>query len=227
LTYAPLELRRAEVERLFLDPANYYELYDSIVEDRSLKTLFVMVLGDRICTTNDDGEAVKNIVWTINVADEAVQGVARHLDEYTGPIESSSFLDWAKPLAKGAAIRLSKFYQIIDEHKGAIRGGIRSALPSRNFFDDNFALVEEIFQEVAMLVMKYLDSLTEPSTAKLSVRLYGLARRHCLDYYVKKSRRRLKAVQRRLAQGGFDLPEVLSDLELASIRADEHEEIAS
>jgi hypothetical protein len=69
-----------------------------------------------------------------------------------------------------------------------------------------------------MLVMQHLDSLTEPSKAKLSVRLYGLARRHTLDYHVKKSRRRLKAVQRRLARGGFNLPEVLTDMELASMR---------
>ena len=175
-----------------------------------------MALGDRVCRINGE-EAVKSIVWTINVADEAVQGVARHLHEYTGPIDNSSFLSWAKPIAKAAAIRLSKFYQIIDEHKGAIRAGIRSVLPSRNYFDDNNALVEEISQEIYLLVMQHLDSLTEPSKAKLSVRLYGLARRHTLDYHVKKARRRLKAVQRRLTRGGLNLPEVLSDLELASM----------
>jgi hypothetical protein len=213
LTNEPLEHRRAAVERLFLDPANYYEIYESISEDQSLRTLFVMEVGDR--------------TWTINVADQAVKGIAAHLEDYTGPIDSSSFLDWAKPLAKGAALRLSRFYQIIDEHKGAIRGGIWSALPPRNYFDDNNALVEEISQEVYLLVMKYLDSLTKCGTAKLSVRLFALAKKHALNYHVKKARRRLKAVQRRLSQGGsIGVPEVLSDQELAAMAAEQQECIA-
>lgn len=211
MTHETPEHRRAEVERLFVDPANYYNICESITEDRSITTLFVMVFGDR--------------TWTINVADEAVQGVARHLNEYTGPIESSSFIDWAKPLAKAAAIRLSQFYSVIDKHKRDIRAGIRSVLP-RNYFDDNNALVEEISQEVYLLVMQHLDSLTEPSSAKLSVRLYGLSRRHALDYHVKKARRRHKAVQRRLSQGGsIDCPEVLSDQELASMAAEQQQTI--
>jgi len=69
--------------------------------------------------------------------------------------------------------------------------------------------------------------LLEPGTAKLPVRLFALARRHTLDYYTKKARRRLNAVERRLSHGSFNLPEVLSEMELASMRAEEQQEILS
>jgi hypothetical protein len=209
LTYAPLERRRAEVERLFLDPANYCTICESITEDRSIRTLFVMVFGER--------------TWTINIADEAVQGVARHLDEYTGSIDNSVFLSWAKTIAHAAAIRLSQFYSLIEKHKADIRAGIRAALPPWNFFDDSGALIEEIFQEVAMLVMADLDSFLRPGTATLETRLYALARWHTMGYYTLKFRRRQDALERHIMGGGVigRSEEVFSGTELASIKTDE------
>jgi hypothetical protein len=161
-------------------------------------------------------------------ADNILQALGARLVEYDGDTKDEPFLTWAGSVIRPAVSRISRFYQLLEEHGGAIRGGIWAALPKSNRFDDNSALVQEAAQEVAMLVLTNLDDLLEPGPAKLSVRLFALARRHTLDYYTKKARRRLNAVQRRLSQGSrFNLPEVLSVQELASMRAEEHQEITS
>jgi hypothetical protein len=191
--------RQLQLERLF--HRNYSDLIDLASEDRRL------LVAD---------------------ADNIVQALAARLAEYDGDPEDEPFLTWAGSVIRPTVSRISKFYQLLEEHSGAIRGGIWAALPRSNRFDDNSALAQEAAQEVAMLVLTNLDDLLEPGPAKLSVRLFALARRHTLDYYTKKARRRLNAVQRRLSQGSsFNLPEVLSAQELASMRAEEHQEMAS
>jgi hypothetical protein len=162
-----------------------------------------------------------------NDSEHIVQAFACRLNEYTGALEDEPFLAWAASVIRPAVKRISQFYEVLEQHSGAIRGGIWAALPKSNRFDDNSALVQEASQEVAMLVLTNLDALLQPGPAKLSTRLFSLARRHTLDYYTKKARRRLKAVQRRLSVGDFKLPEVISAKELASMRLDEAEEIMS
>jgi hypothetical protein len=157
--------------------------------------------------------------------DNLIQGLAARLAQYDGDLDDEPFLAWAASVIRPAVKRISQFYEVLEKHSGAIRGGIWAALPKSNRFDDNSALVQEASQEIAMLVLTNLDALLEPGPAKLSTRLFSLARRHVLDYYTKKARRRLKAVQRRLSIGDFKLPEVISAQELASMRLDEAEEI--
>jgi hypothetical protein len=159
--------------------------------------------------------------------DNLVEALGSRLAEYNGDLEDEPFLTWAGSVIRPAVSRISKLYEILEKHGGAIRGGIWSALPKSNRFDDNSALVQEAAQEVAMLVLTNLDDLLEPSPAKLSSRLFALAKRHTLDYYTKKTRRRHQAVQRRLSQGGsLGVPEVLSDQELAAMAAEQQECIA-
>ena len=188
-----LQLRQIEVERLFQRNAD--ELRDLALENPAI------MVAD---------------------ADNIIEGVASYLGEYQGQINDDEFKVWAADIIRPAAQRIARLYQLLEEHGGAIRGGIRSALPIRNQMDDNNALTEEIFQEVAILILRYLDRLTKPGPAKLSSRLYGLARRHALDYHVKKARRRHMAVQRRISQSGsFHIPEVMSSQELAAMTAEE------
>jgi hypothetical protein len=189
---------QTKIEKLFQQ--HYSDLRDLAAEDPSSKLL-------------------------VDDIDNIVQALASRLDEYQGNPESAPFLEWAASVIRPAVTRISTFYKVLEKHSGAIRGGIWAALPKSNRFDDNSALVQEASQEVAMLVLANLDQLLEPGLAKLSTRLFSLARRHTLDYYTKKARRRLRAVQRRLSLGDFKLPEVISAQELASMRLDEAEEI--
>lgn len=164
-------------------------------------------------------------------ADKIVDDLARHLSNYTGQLEDEAFTKWASELVTSAAqfIANEQFVKILQENSSAIRGGIRDMLYSVNRCDrwDNIDLLtEDIFQEVALYIWLNVDKFTKPTKAKLSTRLYGLARTHTLNYHVKKARRRRKAVERRVFDRRYFGCEYLSDLELASMAADEAEDEA-
>lgn len=160
-------------------------------------------------------------------ADNIADNVVQHLLAYDGQLTDADFLEWSCEIAKSAADRICRLQEILEEHGGAIRGAIRSALYSvspRDRFDDNDALTEEIFQEVSLLVLKYLDSLTQPGSADLSTRLFGLAKRHTELYHLKKAQRRHRAVRRWLERGRLlNVPEVVSKEELAALRAEQRQ----
>ena len=164
-------------------------------------------------------------------AERIAEGVARHLHRYKGPLEDIPFQKWANRTVERAAKRLSKFYQLLDENSWAIRAGIRSALRcgtrSPNLYEDDQAIIEDLFNEVCFLVFQRLDGFLKPGTAKTSTCLHALASQHAY-YHVKKQRIRHEAVRRRIESGrGFvDLPEVLSDAEVAALKAAEAEEMA-
>jgi hypothetical protein len=156
-------------------------------------------------------------------ADNIVQALGARLSEYDGDPEDEPFLTWAGSVVRPAVSRISKFYQLLRKHGGAIRGGIRAALPPWNYFDDSSALIEEIFQEIAMLVMADLDSFLQAGTATLETRLYALGRWHTMGYHTLKFRRRQDALERHIMGGGVigRSAEVFSGTELASIKTDE------
>jgi hypothetical protein len=169
--------RQAQIEQLFLHNYNY--IIDAVLSDPKL------LFGD---------------------ADNIAQGVARHLSQYSAPLDDESFRTWALEVTKLAADRISKLYKIRDENFWAIRAGVRHVLGYSNALDDYSALTEDICQEILLLVFERLDSLLEPGPAKLSTRLFELSKRHTLDYHVKKVRRRQAAVRARLDKGlGFVL----------------------
>src|SRR4051794_19532952 len=62
-------------------------------------------------------------------ADNIVQALGAKLAEYDGDPEDEPFLTWAGSVIRPAVSRISKFYQLLEEYGGAIRGGIWSALP--------------------------------------------------------------------------------------------------
>lgn len=165
-------------------------------------------------------------------AERIAEGVARRLHRYKGPLEDVPFQEWTNRIIDRASKRLSKFYQLLDENAWAIRAGIRSALKcgtrSPNLYDDDGAVAEDLYSEVCFLFFLRLAGFLKPSKAKLSTCLYALARRHTLDYYVKKQTIRHTAVRRRIESGrGFvDLPETLTDAEVEALRAQQKEEMA-
>lgn len=155
--------------------------------------------------------------------------IEQHLNQYQGPLNDESFESWAKELAESAAIKMAKFYEILETDGWAIRAGIASALGIKtrklNQFDDSLAVAEELYSEVALLVFQRLDGFLRPGRAKLSTCLFALAHRHATSYYVVKQARRHDAVRRRLEKGGgFDMPEVLTDAELDFLKAEESQE---
>jgi DNA-directed RNA polymerase specialized sigma24 family protein len=164
-------------------------------------------------------------------AERIAEGVARRLHQYKGPLEDVAFQEWATRVIERAAERLSKFYQLIEKNGWAIRAGIRSALHcgtrSPNLHDDDRAVTDDLFNEVCYLVFQRLDGFLKPGPAKVSTCLYALASRHTY-YHVKKQRIRHEAVRRRIEsdRGFVDLPEVLSDAEVAALKAAEAEEMA-
>lgn len=188
--------RAREVDALYT--RNYGALLDTALSD----TRILVADGERIA------ESIKS-----------------HLQHYDGPLDDVLFQAWAGGLVKTAAERVALFYQMLEENDWAIRAGIRSALGvgtrRPNQFDDNKAVAEELFIEVAYLIFERVDDFLKPGTAKLSTCLFALARRHTLDYYVKKQARRHAAVARRVAAGGgFHLPEVVSPEEVAAAEAE-------
>ena len=87
--------------------------------------------------------------------------------------------------------------------------------------------MRELANEVWLYVFLNLDKFDDPGSAKLSTRLFGLARQHTRNWRTKQQNR-LAAVSRRMAAGrGFVDIEVLSDAELAEMRSVEKEQIAA
>lgn len=153
------------------------------------------------------------------------ESIKSHLKDYEGPLDDQDFQAWAIEIINAAAEQVAQFYELLKEDGWAIRAGIRSALGCgtrrRNQFDDTTAVAEELFIEVAYLVFERLADFLKPGTAKRSTCLFALARRHTLDYYVKKQARRHAAVARRLAAGGrFHLPEIVTNEEIEAAEAE-------
>lgn len=164
-------------------------------------------------------------------ADNLLEALAKRLYEYDGPPDAESFLTWAISIVTPAAQRLSRFYEIIRDNDWAIQAGVRSALGigknAPNHFEDDAATAEELANEVRWLAFQYLDQFIEAGPAKISTRLFALARVHA-GFHTKKIRLRYHAVCRRLASGqgfvGFTDAEVLTDAQLESLKIEEAED---
>jgi hypothetical protein len=196
------EDRQTELKQLYFQ--NYAAILDSALEERRL--------------LHEDGCRI-------------AQGLSAHLGEYDGALDTEAFLAWANSIAKPAAQRLSRFYEIIRDNDWAVQAGIRSALGigknAPNHFEDDAATAEELANEVRWLAFQYLDHLIEAGPAKISTRLFALARVHA-GFHTKKIRLRYHAVCRRLASGqgflGFTDAEVLTDAQLESLKIEEAED---
>lgn len=151
-----------------------------------------------------------------------------YFSEFAGDSDEQ-FCEWAEGILQPAAERFGFFYTLLAAHEKIIHAAIWAVLGQNNqanHFDDDAALESEIFQDVCLKVMAKIDGLMLPGKAKLSTRIYELAKWEARSV-LKRQRGRYTAVSRRLASGrGFIDCETLSDSEIAEQKAMEMEKAA-
>jgi hypothetical protein len=147
--------------------------------------------------------------------------LADKLPYYCGDLTLDAFGLWARDFVLQETQRFIATTAILKAHKQLIDSAIY--FETRTFATDRAVEVEDLRNDIAKLIFERAISLSKPGRASLKTRLRKLVRRHCIDYYVKKTKRRLRIVtefKTTLSRKGV---EVFSSQELASIRADEME----
>ncbi len=155
------------------------------------------------------------LVWD---AESILSSLTLSLARYGGPYEKGSFMRWATRFTVKETRRYEILNRILAEHERTIYAAIRENL----WTSSTCAAVEyqDVFWEVAQLVWERAESLDCRGKAKLSTRLTALTKRHCYYFHNARNSRRRKAVQRHVEAGETLNCEHLSDVELASMRAD-------
>lgn len=161
-------------------------------------------------------------------AERLIFGLASHMHKFTGATDHE-FIQWAAAILYPAIDRLRRFYDLKEKYSTVVHSAIWRTLghtAEPNKLDDYPELVRELANEVWLYVFLNLDTLSNAGSAKLSTRLFGLARRHTSNWR-KKQQSRFAAVGRRIAAGKGFVAETLSDAEIAEMRGIEHEEMAA
>lgn len=155
--------------------------------------------------------------------DRILETLATRLPRYKGPSTDEAFLKWATRFVMKEAGRYRFLAMVVTDYSRVIYKAIYENLWVDSV--ENCAVGhDDVFAEVLVLVFNMAHSLNRksPTGAKLSTRLYGLAKKHTHDYHNKKNIGRQNALKKRIERG---LPpmkdvEVLSAAELASMKAD-------
>jgi hypothetical protein len=142
------------------------------------------------------------------------------LPEYDGGLNDRSYLQWAEEFIKAEARKFAFVATVAKDHGAVIHGGIWSALRSSPFVMECSIGADDLYSEVLSLILKYADNLAEKGSARLSSRLYALARKHALFSVRKRNRRFAKILSQPDAVRAF-IKETLTDEELAAIKAGE------
>jgi hypothetical protein len=160
-----------------------------------------------------------------------LEHLRQRLDKYRGPLDDGgiAFTKWASKIVRRESRRYEFHSRVIKEYKLLIHAGIRAALNATSA-QDHSVEADDIFNEVSLLIFNLAHALMKPGTsklpecppAKLSTRLFNLAKGHTHFYYVVKWERRLALNQERVAAGLPYGVETLSDEELASMNAAEN-----
>ncbi len=152
--------------------------------------------------------------------DRIVGTLSASLQSYSGPLKKDPFLAWAVALVQTEAQRYRMLDKARGEHRSVIRAAISRALYGAT--EDCAVDVDDVFNEVLLLVFTLGPELAKPGSAKLSSRLFALARRHTYGYFTKKRNERHALITERVAEFGT-LPgfECLSDEEIAAMNASE------
>jgi DNA-directed RNA polymerase specialized sigma24 family protein len=107
--------------------------------------------------------------------------------------------------------------QILAKYERLIYDAIHEALRNSSARDCSTD-AEDIYQEVAMLIFARAHLLTKAGTAKLSTRLYSLAKKHVFFAHTSYWNRRHR-INRQIVERGTWYPvERLSDEEIAAMR---------
>jgi hypothetical protein len=158
---------------------------------------------------------------TAEDANLLLEDLARNLAQYPGPPDSEkTFLTWAGPLVIRARTlcAIQKCDKVI---ASAIRRTLGYGTPS-NSLDDFPETIRELIQDTYVWCLENLDALAIPGKASLSTRLFQRATWIAMAWRKKQIVRR-DAVKRGLFEGRPFHCEAFSHLEMASMRADEHE----
>ncbi len=151
-------------------------------------------------------------------ADRILTFLAASTSRYGGPLGNEhAFMRWATRFVTKEAQRYEITSRILREHRRTLFAAIHTSLWKSS--TEASVCPEDLFNEISMLVHDRAHSLDGKGTARLPTRLTGLVKRH-VQFHNSRCSRRRKALQRHLLSGESLGCEVLSDLELASMRAD-------
>jgi hypothetical protein len=138
----------------------------------------------------------------------------------------AEFLGLAAQYVRNLCKHLSRYYSLISDHSAIIYCAIQRSLSGEP--EDCSTCVDDIVTEVSLLIFPMTHQLLAPGTAKLSSRVFALARRHCYFYHVAPRRRQRKAIDKRMKTGrGFNGVEALSELEIQEMKSIERAELAA
>lgn len=130
--------------------------------------------------------------------DRILERVEASLDSYGGELTAAEFNEWACNFVRGETKNHRFLNEVLAEHTRIIFAGIRSALGGSS--EDLSVEQCDLFNEVVMLAFKMAPALSKPGPAKLSSRLYALARLHVLSYHTTKRNNRLRLVTERASE---------------------------
>jgi hypothetical protein len=160
---------------------------------------------------------------TFSWADAEAGGISVYgaLPSYLGEVNAEAFQPWAVEVAIRGARQHQVWRTIMAEHSTAIKTAIRCSVDNfANDARDYSVAYEDLFSEVSYLIFKMAHKFAKPSsTAKLSTRLVGLAKRHVRFYHNNKNLTRHRAIRRRLESGKPICIEIESEEQQAANRA--------
>lgn len=143
-------------------------------------------------------EAVKAGTYSIpdDPSEVSASEIAFALDQQGIPPEEAitlvPLLEW----------QIEKFLEIREQYRESVRGGIRSRLAGCSDLGADltpgaaFSTVDELEQEVWVKVLERIDEFVTPGTAKLSTRLFALARFTAMRWKTDQVRQRRKLYRR-------------------------------
>lgn len=135
-----------------------------------------------------------------------------------------TFLRWCRGFVRRRAQQIRDLEALLTEYRRVIYSAILKANNSKS--EDCAIDADDVFSEVAALLCNKMDDLQKEGIAKLSTRLYGLARRHTLSYHTTKRNRRLKLTTEHYASGGEIAgafpPEELAEMKYLEEAASSH-----
>ncbi len=159
--------------------------------------------------------ALSNEHVTPEDAYDVLRGLAKHLNNYSGPLEQEAFIQWAEDIIAPAVF----LHGLIRQCRKPVRFALRRTLCDA--YDDQPEVVNELEGEVWLWAMANLEALQTPGTAALSSRLFARA---CWTAraWNKKQLLRFSAISRKVERdGALGQIEHFSEAELAELRARE------
>jgi hypothetical protein len=143
------------------------------------------------------------------------------LSRYGGAAVESDFMHWAGRFVSREAARYEITGRILTEYEDVLHKAIHECLWTSAV--DCAVQHEDIYWEIVFLIFQRAHSLDRPGRAKVSTRLYALAKKHIEFYHNNKNAKRRKSVQFRRNEIAC---ERFSDEELAAMKVADADDAA-